>query len=471
MSQEADSSVPPEYHISRNPEQSALEKWLNAIQKSQTPFRNVLLTGRTGSGKSSLLNRLAGVQAAKVGAFEPTTKVIKEYKLSLHNINFRIFDTPGLGSVDEVEEEQFVKSINHILEYVDCMLYVTPLYESRVRADEVRAIRLLTETLGQQIWAKSILAFSFADKVHPDYYQDNLIQRTRVVKSAIERSVDSTIVKEIPAIGIDNTSHNTPDGKSWLTELCTTVILRSSVDRKALLASLQKLQVMHGDTQLSVSDCEESKEGNLVIRINKSFNENQKEVNRLLKHQHQHQLRVLEDRLVLQREHLDLYREQIEIERSRNNEILGVIKLMIEKGSSLRAGTISLEVKALAESQNNSEVFNTDLQGANVANFANKVADNARQQANQNIYVSGNKQTLAEAASEIQRLLKKLETSNPTATAIEKIAYVSDETTPSFKRRAVRALLAGSETAIEEFLDNSYINIGKAVIKAWIEPD
>ncbi len=53
---------------------------------------------------------------------------------------------------------------------------------------------------------------------------------------------------------------------------------------------------------------------------------------------------------------------------------------------------------------------------------------------------SEQKQTLAEAAMEIQSLLKQLEQTNPTATETDKVAYVNDETTPSFKRRVVGAL-------------------------------
>lgn len=115
--------------------------------------------------------------------------------------------------------------------------------------------------------------------------------------------------------------------------------------------------------------------------------------------------------------------------------------------------------------------FENNLSGANVANFANQIADNARQQANQHIYQAERKKTLSEAADEIQKLLEQLEKSHPDATEIEKIAYVNDETTPSFKRRIVGALGAGGEAAIEEFLDNSYLNIGKAIIKGWIKPE
>jgi len=84
---------------------------------------------------------------------------------------------------------------------------------------------------------------------------------------------------------------------------------------------------------------------------------------------------------------------------------------------------------------------------------------------------SKEKRTLAEAAAEIQELLKQLEKSNPTATEPEKIIHVNDETTPSFKRRAVAALQACGEAAIEEFLDNPYVNVVKATIKGWIKPE
>ncbi|MEG3843233.1 hypothetical protein [Microcoleus sp. herbarium14] len=85
--------------------------------------------------------------------------------------------------------------------------------------------------------------------------------------------------------------------------------------------------------------------------------------------------------------------------------------------------------------------------------------------------ISEDEKTLAEAAAEIQKLLKQLEQTNPTATEPEKIAHVNDETTPCFKRRVVGALQAGTESAIEEFLDNPYVNVVKETFKGWIKPE
>jgi hypothetical protein len=85
-------------------------------------------------------------------------------------------------------------------------------------------------------------------------------------------------------------------------------------------------------------------------------------------------------------------------------------------------------------------------------------------------YYSEHSETLAEAAAEIQQLLRHLGQTNPSAKESEKIAYVNDETTPSFKRRVVGALQTGGEAAIEEFLDNPYVNVGKAIVKGWVKP-
>lgn len=82
---------------------------------------------------------------------------------------------------------------------------------------------------------------------------------------------------------------------------------------------------------------------------------------------------------------------------------------------------------------------------------------------------SSQKQDVAEVAVEIQQLLEQIENMNPIATEIEKIDYVSNETTPSFKRRAISALEPDSEAAIERFLDDPYINVAKTIIKRWMQ--
>lgn len=112
----------------------------------------------------------------------------------------------------------------------------------------------------------------------------------------------------------------------------------------------------------------------------------------------------------------------------------------------------------------NNQVISGEKGINNLENMANN--------SNSEINYTPEQKTLAEAASEIQKLLKQLEQDNPTANEAEKVAYVNEETTASFKRRVVGALQAGGETAIDEFiLENKYLKVVKATIKGWVQPD
>jgi hypothetical protein len=120
---------------------------------------------------------------------------------------------------------------------------------------------------------------------------------------------------------------------------------------------------------------------------------------------------------------------------------------------------IHVEVKM---SNNDGDTYNVQQAGA--------VGRHAR--SDFNTFVSSpEKRTLAEAAKEIQDLLKNLEETSPSATEDEKIVYINDETTPSFKRRVAGALQASGETVIDEFiLENKYLKVAKAAVKGWLQP-
>ncbi|MBD2128189.1 hypothetical protein H6F97_17695 [Microcoleus sp. FACHB-1] len=117
-----------------------------------------------------------------------------------------------------------------------------------------------------------------------------------------------------------------------------------------------------------------------------------------------------------------------------------------------------------------------DQRGANISigSYVDTAQSGSRQQgqAIQHNYAPEQKQTLAEAAAEIQQLLQQLEQTNPSATEAEKIEHINDETTPKFKTRVVGALQATGEAAIDEFvLENKYLKVAKAAIKGWMKPE
>lgn len=89
-----------------------------------------------------------------------------------------------------------------------------------------------------------------------------------------------------------------------------------------------------------------------------------------------------------------------------------------------------------------------------------------------NINTLNQNPTLAEAVKEIEHHLKQLEEKNPNATESEQVDYVNLSTNSDIKKRAVAALKAGGETAVDEFvLENKYLKVGKAIIKGWLQPN
>ena len=76
--------------------------------------------------------------------------------------------------------------------------------------------------------------------------------------------------------------------------------------------------------------------------------------------------------------------------------------------------------------------------------------------------------SLAEAAAEIQILLKQLEASNPTATEADQTAFLNVMIPPTKRERFVGALKSGSSAAIDEI---PYGPVLKALVEGWHRPN
>lgn len=79
-----------------------LKGWREMLAKSR-PI-NVILAGRPGAGKSTLVNTIFGKPIAKTGVGPPITEVVRRYDDA--DLPISVYDTPGIeldaGSVDEI---------------------------------------------------------------------------------------------------------------------------------------------------------------------------------------------------------------------------------------------------------------------------------------------------------------------------------------------------------------------------------
>ncbi|HEY9830426.1 MAG TPA: hypothetical protein V6D26_07605 [Stenomitos sp.] len=81
--------------------------------------------------------------------------------------------------------------------------------------------------------------------------------------------------------------------------------------------------------------------------------------------------------------------------------------------------------------------------------------------------LSWQKQTLAEAAMEIQKLLDQLHESHPTATEAEQRAFLTAAISHQRRERFLSALQAGWKESMREFLDHAYLKVGIATLEEW----
>jgi small GTP-binding protein len=201
---------------------------IDKLQLSQDKKFVFLLAGRTGVGKSSTVNSLLGQQIATVGKYDATTIDVQEYEHEINGVKCSIIDTPGL--CDDIPEkgnnEKYIELIQNRVKQIDLLWFVTRLDESRVTNDEKQGIQIISEAFAPKVWEHSVIIFTRADKA--DDYLEDLRQRTKRIREEIAKHTGNEVANTIPGIAVDNKNKTTPDGKRWLEELYTQVLIRMS---------------------------------------------------------------------------------------------------------------------------------------------------------------------------------------------------------------------------------------------------
>lgn len=198
---------------------------------------SILLMGRTGVGKSSMVNTLGGSQVAAIGDAVPVTSTVHAYDTELMGIPCRIVDTPGLCDGTGLNDAYTQWILDEIgASGVDCVCFVTPLSETRVRTDEIAALELVTKAFGPYIWHRSVVALTFADYLHTvDRFQTRLQVRPREIRTVIDDVAGRPVAGMIPFVAVTNDSATTSDGRHWLGPLLLAMLQRMSPEGVDLL--------------------------------------------------------------------------------------------------------------------------------------------------------------------------------------------------------------------------------------------
>ena len=84
----------------------------------------VVIAGRPNAGKSSLLNRLAGYDAAIVTAIPGTTRDVLRERIAIDGMPLHIADTAGLRDEADVVEAEGIRRARQEMSRADRILYV-----------------------------------------------------------------------------------------------------------------------------------------------------------------------------------------------------------------------------------------------------------------------------------------------------------------------------------------------------------
>ena len=143
----------------------------------------VALAGLPNAGKSSLLNYLAGYEAAIVTDIEGTTRDVLREHISLRGIPLRINDTAGLRESDNPVEREGVRRAWKSIAQADVVIYLVDASKGLSDAD-----RRIIEQLGD---CRLQVVFNKSDLLPPDHPVDpSILYLSTLTGSGMDQLID-----------------------------------------------------------------------------------------------------------------------------------------------------------------------------------------------------------------------------------------------------------------------------------------
>ncbi|XP_031571343.1 uncharacterized protein LOC116305547 [Actinia tenebrosa] len=187
---------------------------------------NLLIIGKTGVGKSRLVNALVGKKVAKEGrTLDPCTSEVTSYKVDIERVTVTVWDSPGLQDGTR-KEAKYIEDMKKKIKDVALIIYCVKMDDTRFHDEDKKAIRILTEEFGKEVWKHAVVALTFANRVEdPDgeeeleYFQSHLEEWKRQFREYFASvGVDPEVC--VPVIPVGNVkSMCLPDGQNWLSDL------------------------------------------------------------------------------------------------------------------------------------------------------------------------------------------------------------------------------------------------------------
>ena len=199
----------------------------------------ILVIGRTGSGKSTLINNILGRDIASVGhKLSPKTGTVSVYEEEISGVSVTACDTPGLRDALD-KEEDYMDKIKVSCGDPDLVLFCQSMDNVRWQSDDIEAVKIVTDHLGKDIWKNSVLVLTRADKLvdsdMPRNYSNKKINAFKQRIKEFDKMFHDVLLKagvshdiSVPCAVSAKGVRDLPGIQYWLTELIVACLSRSS---------------------------------------------------------------------------------------------------------------------------------------------------------------------------------------------------------------------------------------------------